>query len=397
MRLAMTLTVRNEADILQANLDYHFARGVDVVIATENNSEDETPDILERYARRGLVHVIHESADDYPQSEWVTRMARMAATEHEADWVINNDADEFWWPKAPGLKEIFAAVPAEFGVLTAPRINFVPRPEASGAFFERMTVAEVRGIPSLEEWRAWKADESGAQGTQKLNWHPHFSLPKVAHRGLADVEVGDGNHSARGPGLRPVPGWHPVDVLHFPLRDYAQFERNAGRGSERKRALYRRHQAEELRDQYRAYVVDSEQVEVGLREGRLIVDRRLGRFLAELGAGASSGATSAGTTPGTVPDEETDPLTADMLRAITLGEWFEREAQSRERKREQLERRLQKERGSHERTAARLEKATAKLARAQAGRAAGQGRPGQRLLRRIGALRRSGTPDGDRP
>jgi len=163
MKLVMTLLVRDEADILEANLDFHLSQGVDFVIATDNNSEDETPTILERYARRGLVHVLRETGDDYSQRAWVTRMARLAAADFGADWVINNDADEFWWPKIGTLKDALALVPSSFGAVIAPRTNFVPRPERSGeTFFDRMIFGQVRGVPTIEEWtrrsgrgRAW--------------------------------------------------------------------------------------------------------------------------------------------------------------------------------------------------------------------------------------------------
>ena len=64
--------------------------------------------MLEQYARSGHVHLIHEPGEDLRQDEWVTRMARLAATEYGADWVINSDADEFWWPRGASLAEVLA-------------------------------------------------------------------------------------------------------------------------------------------------------------------------------------------------------------------------------------------------------------------------------------------------
>ncbi|HJM57083.1 MAG TPA: hypothetical protein QF446_07130 [Planctomycetota bacterium] len=40
VRLVMTLLVRNEEDILATNIEYHLARGVDFIIATDNLSDD---------------------------------------------------------------------------------------------------------------------------------------------------------------------------------------------------------------------------------------------------------------------------------------------------------------------------------------------------------------------
>jgi hypothetical protein len=117
MKLVMTLLARNEADIIDAQIAYHLNTGVDFVIATDNRSLDGTTEILERYERAGVLHLLQEQGDDMRQDEWVTRMARLAATEFGADWVINADADEFWWPRGGTLKQVLQVVPQRFGVV----------------------------------------------------------------------------------------------------------------------------------------------------------------------------------------------------------------------------------------------------------------------------------------
>ena len=130
----MTLLVRDEADIVDAQIAYHLHAGVDFVVATDNRSEDATLEILERYARDGVLYLIREPGDDLRQSEWVTRMARLATTDFGADWILNADADEFWHARGASLKELLCAVPTRFGAVRGAWRNFVPRPDDERLF-----------------------------------------------------------------------------------------------------------------------------------------------------------------------------------------------------------------------------------------------------------------------
>ncbi|TML92005.1 MAG: hypothetical protein E6G06_07650 [Actinobacteria bacterium] len=145
MKLVMTLLVRDEEDIVEDHLVYHLNQGVDFVVATDNKSVDGTRDVLDRFQRLGYVEVIDEPDDTYDQWRWVTRMARRAAIEHGADWVINSDADELWWPKSGDLRSVLEAVPARYGIVTAPRVNLVPPLDPRPAVGRRAAVVRAHG------------------------------------------------------------------------------------------------------------------------------------------------------------------------------------------------------------------------------------------------------------
>src|SRR5881227_466554 len=125
-RVVMALKVRDEEDVIDSVLRYHRAQGVDFFVVTDNGSTDRTLEILDRWVEAGTARVIEEPSRELRDrgDEWVTRMARLAATEYEADWVVHGDADEFWWPLAGSIKEALAAVPESFGVVLAPRVEF---------------------------------------------------------------------------------------------------------------------------------------------------------------------------------------------------------------------------------------------------------------------------------
>jgi hypothetical protein len=266
MKLVMTLLVRNEADIVDAQIAFHLSAGVDFVIATDNRSEDGTTEILERYEQAGRLLLLRESGDDMRQGEWVTRMARLAATDFGADWVINSDADEFWWPRGGSLKDVLAAVPERYGVIRGAWRHFLPRPVSEEPFSERMTVRlRAPAFPS----------------EKRTIFHAH---QKVAHRATADVVVENGNHGAEGIGLEPLRAWHPLEVLHFSIRSPEQIATKSRGGWLRNEAAEPvEHQARlaeagaqgEAERFYLHHAVTDDALARGLAAGRLATDTRL--------------------------------------------------------------------------------------------------------------------------
>jgi hypothetical protein len=279
MKVVLTVLARDEADVIDAQISFHLNAGVDFVIATDNNSQDGTTEILEAHERAGRVHLIREPAEGLRQGEWVTRMARLAASEFGADWVINSDADEFWWPRGGSLKDVLAAVPPQYGIVEAFWRSFVPRPEDGSFFAERMTARLSQHAP--------------------INDPTSFYRPvvKVAHRADPEVVVGRGNHALAGTTFVPLTTWHPIEVLHFPLRSRVQWMRKVElqgdaftKHIERSGTGYHLKGYDALRsgrieDQHESLVVDDEALERGLRDGSLVIDTRLREALRALSAG----------------------------------------------------------------------------------------------------------------
>ncbi len=262
----MTLLVRDEADIVDAQIAFHLHAGVDFVIAMDNGSTDGTTEILERHERAGHLVVLREEGDDMRQQEWVTRLAQMAATDFGADWVINSDADEFWWPRGGSLKDVLELVPDRFGVVRGCWRHFLPRLDGDRAFFERMTV---------------RLRTPAFPGEKRTIHHAH---QKVVHRADPEIEVDRGNHDVVSRTLSPLRSWHPIEVLHFSLRSVEQLGRKARGGWRRSReedqtehqlrldSAYHEGRLEEF---FAEHAVSDAQLERGLADGTLALDTRV--------------------------------------------------------------------------------------------------------------------------
>lgn len=103
-KLVMTLLVRDEEDIIEQCIKFHLNQGVDFIIATDNGSIDGTKDILLKYKEMRLLHLIEEPEHNYNQPVWVNNMIEIARDKYDATWIMNVDADEFWFSTFGDLK-----------------------------------------------------------------------------------------------------------------------------------------------------------------------------------------------------------------------------------------------------------------------------------------------------
>ena len=284
MKLAMTMVVRDGGDVLADNIRFHAAQGVDLFVIADHLSADDSLEVAQGYERLGLVDL--HRLEGPVQDIWDHARTRLARRAHElgADWVINNDQDEFWWPMAGNLKDAFATIPEAFGVLVAPRADFVAR-SGGGPYIERMVYRESRFLrPPKAAHRANPAVVLDQPHPTRISLEQGFDIDAFAGRpGIDDVsrEVSPAELALV---WAPI---FPIRILHFPIRSFEQYRRRievaASEGNlgikdrEGMREAFEEGRLEEI---YEGLVVSDADLASALADGALVEDRDLAEYMA---------------------------------------------------------------------------------------------------------------------
>lgn len=268
----MTLLVKNEEEFLIENILFHLSMGVDQFIVTDNLSHDGTMDILREFEKAGVVKIIIERNQNYDQYRWVTRMACMARDEMGADWIINNDADEFWYCPTRNLKD--AITGRKENILTCQRFTLWP----SDASLQDPSYRFYRNI--LRANHQFK--KRGTERQIATIFEEHF---KAMHSAEGFTEVHQGNHwvTMKNP-LSGLTG--DVTIYHFPFTTYAKFESKIRVGGEAYlrnkelppvvgshwRKYYDLLEQGKLREKYDEVVFDDQDTQYHMRRGDMSID-----------------------------------------------------------------------------------------------------------------------------
>lgn len=215
-RLIMTLLVRDEEDIIEKNIRFHAAMGVDGFIVTSHNSHDGTDVILERLKDEGLVlELLKVESPRYEQSVWVKNMIRIAKNKHGADWVINADADEFFYSEDLDLKTTINKYSNMANVLWVDSIFFFPDGTDDYLHQTRFVLRPLKMFESkqLSLDPIEYAEYIGSQG-----------CVKVIHSTRNFVSIAMGNHKVT---LKKNIEVHCADIrlYHYHIRSMKEYEK----------------------------------------------------------------------------------------------------------------------------------------------------------------------------
>ncbi len=176
-KVIMTLLVKNEAEMLDWFFLFHKAIGVDAFIVTDNGSTDASSQIIEKYREKGwVVDVLTDPLEGHYQKELVDRMIWKAKMQFHADWIINADGDEFWYPPSGNIK-------GELSLMCANVLSCEMRvmyPDEHKPFWEWTTA--VKSVPAPDKYGLPQYSLFGRQ------------VGKIIHRADGYLQISSGNH-----------------------------------------------------------------------------------------------------------------------------------------------------------------------------------------------------------
>jgi hypothetical protein len=205
-KIGMTLLVKNEKELIEANLRWHINSGIDFICVTDNGSTDGTFEIIQNIAKEGYpVHVDHYTGE-FQQELIVNRMIKILI-DKGMDWIINADADEFF--VASNLKNTLSK--SNCNVIFVKSFNVLPTLTDTSVLLSTKIV-----IKSLDD---------SSNGFFKL--HPE----KAIHRSKGYIAVGVGNHDVRI-SRKSYRYQQDIYILHYYIRDLNHFFQKFIKGGE---------------------------------------------------------------------------------------------------------------------------------------------------------------------
>ncbi len=179
MRVVLALADPVGGALLEEQLRFHLALGVDAVVLPEAAAAALPPDLRGRTDAR-IVPVPEAGAN------LVSRLRMVAIEQGAADWLLETGPGEFWYPRGENLHDALAPIPPRYTIVQA-----LVREFQGGA-----------GGPAGRTTRASLLDPGVSVAAPDAMLRPVIRVLD----GTIDPDRGD----------VPLRAWYPVELLTFP-------------------------------------------------------------------------------------------------------------------------------------------------------------------------------------
>jgi hypothetical protein len=285
-KIVLIVIPSGQGDILRDYIEWHLDLGVDLILAEDVGSSDNTHEILESFSKTGRVQwslVPDKNRKNYRPEE---TLAKMAIDRHRADWIIMSDVDEFLCPQGQDLRTILQKAAAEnITAISVPCFNATgPALQAGRRATEMLTLRIDRPADPTEE----QMISGDIPVPYIFVRHP----PKTITRASAFVRYGRGTHTV-ATAWGNTGGLPELRFLHFPIRGFDTLDTKiiAGIAYLEKndhllpadcwhwRRWIRLHQERRLREDYENQFLSTERAQELVRDGICTVDETITNWI----------------------------------------------------------------------------------------------------------------------
>ncbi len=223
MKIAASLSVKDEVELIEPAVHHLLAIGVDHIIACDMGSTDGTYQALEKYRSNDnfWLFQLDDTSGDRFDDHWARTNVALARST-DCDWILFADADEFWIPASGSLRDCPLLERAD--VLVVDRYN-VPNVPGETAIMD--------GLRSANHDTLLLITETFEDGQSHMRNHPQdpIILAKQEPKLMARVDrigaLEAGGHDVIVGDSQPLRRAKPSDIViaHVPFTSQDRFKR----------------------------------------------------------------------------------------------------------------------------------------------------------------------------
>lgn len=218
MKLAAVYLVKNEIDIIEANIRYHHNMGVSCFTIMDNGSDDGTRELLASLSKEIPIHIVDKKEQTYQFHVWRKEIVKEAKKVFKPDMVICNDADEFWVPT--GDAKLTDLLQPSKSVVTVNRYNMLPPAREQEVIYDAFLNCSYKVVGPINYSKEAQVENPNVgMLLSKIG-------PKVALNPSGLISLNGGNHRAKHIKFWAHDFNTNINVYHFPVRSFEQFKKN---------------------------------------------------------------------------------------------------------------------------------------------------------------------------